>query len=165
MIVEIARGYGVSRDGRVFCSRPLNGKGHARTAWREVKPCPCSDGRYLQVGIDRKKYLVHRLVAIAFHGQPPAGFEAGHLDGDSSNNCAANLRWVRHVDNEQMKRLHGTSPIGAANPHARLTPDAVKTIRSEAGARGTQVELARRFGVSQATVSQIVSRRRWREKN
>lgn len=38
--------------------------------------------------------IVSRLVCEAFHGKaPPDKPEARHLDGDSLNNCADNLRW------------------------------------------------------------------------
>lgn len=51
---------------------------------------------------------------------------------------------------------------GEGNGHARLTPDTVRAIRSEYAAReGTQAEIGSKYGVSHATVSDIVRRRRW----
>jgi hypothetical protein len=48
----------------------------------------------------RKVAYVHRLVAEAFHGPPPPGYnDCSHLDHDTSNNHASNLAWSTHVDN------------------------------------------------------------------
>jgi len=54
----------------------------------------------LCVGGRRHKQLVHRLVALAFHGPPPEGLtDCAHIDHDSMNNWASNLKWLSHADN------------------------------------------------------------------
>lgn len=52
---------------------------------------------------------------------------------------------------------------GQGNPYARLTDGQVREIR-EVYARGgrTQTGIAEQFGIDQTTVSDIVTRRRWR---
>jgi hypothetical protein len=40
------------------------------------------------------KVYVHRLVCEAFHGNPKPGDEADHINGDKTDNRAANLRWL-----------------------------------------------------------------------
>jgi transposase-like protein len=51
---------------------------------------------------------------------------------------------------------------GSAHGNARLTEEAVREIRQMyATGRHTQCELARRFGVSSGTVSNVVNRRFW----
>jgi len=47
----------------------------------------------LAVDYDRVMFYVHRLVCEAFHGPPPDGAQARHLDGDPRNNHADNLKW------------------------------------------------------------------------
>lgn len=51
---------------------------------------------YYRVHIKKKGYLVHRLVALAFHGSPPsdAHTTVDHIDEDKGNNCADNLMWA-----------------------------------------------------------------------
>jgi hypothetical protein len=54
---------------------------------------------------------------------------------------------------------------GARNPNARLTPDQVKKIRRAVARygseRGYKAALAREYGISQGTLADIVSGRRW----
>jgi len=52
-------------------------------------------------------FCVHHLVALAFIGPRPDGMEVRHLDGDASNNAAANLEYGTRADNMQdMLRHH-----------------------------------------------------------
>ena len=46
-------------------------------------------------------WLTHRLVAIAFieNDEPLYKTTVDHIDGDKSNNCANNLRWLSKSDN------------------------------------------------------------------
>lgn len=49
--------------------------------------------------------------------------------------------------------------IGVANPNARLTEQDVRAIRSSTG---TNVDVGRQFGVSEATIRQIRAGSKWR---
>lgn len=50
---------------------------------------------------------VHRLVAMAFHGEPPyPGAHVCHADGDPKNNTPGNLRWGTAKDNAADMRRH-----------------------------------------------------------
>ena len=55
---------------------------------------------YRFVSILRKKYCVHRLVALAFIPNPNNYPEIDHIDGNLENNRADNLRWVTRQQNE-----------------------------------------------------------------
>ncbi len=49
-----------------------------------------------------KRYKVHRLVALAFHGLPQLSNErivVGHLDDDPGNNRPENLKWMTQREN------------------------------------------------------------------
>ena len=47
----------------------------------------------------RKMYMVHRLVALAFHGpQPDESYTVDHIDRIKTNNNASNLRWATKVE-------------------------------------------------------------------
>lgn len=50
--------------------------------------------------------FVHRLVALAFHGEPGDGLEVCHWNGDATDNRAANLRWDTHASNIQDRFRH-----------------------------------------------------------
>jgi hypothetical protein len=55
-------------------------------------------------------YFVHRLVLLAFVGDPEPGQECRHLDGDPGNNRLDNLAWSTHPENVNDQVRHGTAP-------------------------------------------------------
>jgi hypothetical protein len=89
-------GYEVSDLGRVRSIDRLvmklacDGPAPHRLKGRVLKPGPTSRG-YLTVGLPGGTALVHRLVLTAFSGECPDGFEAGHRNGDKTDNRLANL--------------------------------------------------------------------------
>lgn len=108
------------------------------------------------------RHVVHRLVTIAFHGMPPTvSHEVAHGDGARSNNRKDNLRWATRSENHADKQLHGTQQHGDANGNSKLTIGQVKEILSHP-ADSNRSELARRYGVSQVTVSRILRRELWK---
>lgn len=56
----------------------------------------------------RKSADVHRLVALAWLGEPAAGQQVRHLNGDTSDNRAANLAWGSASENTVDQVRHGT---------------------------------------------------------
>jgi len=86
--------------------------GTARRPGREMRTHSDADG-YVVLSLERmgQRSLakVHRLVALAFLGEPPDGRPfALHRDGDPSHNAASNLYWGSQSDNERDKLRHGT---------------------------------------------------------
>lgn len=60
-----------------------------------LKPSKSKTG-YLHITLcytNRKDFLIHRLVALAFLQNPNNFPEVNHKDEDKSNNCADNLEW------------------------------------------------------------------------
>lgn len=96
--------YYVSDQGRVMSMK------HRKPHLMYLKP---HDLPYLRVELSRenRQYVrrVHRLVAEAFHGPAPEGHEVRHLNGDSHDNRASNLRWGTRAENMQDMVRHGRS--------------------------------------------------------
>jgi hypothetical protein len=93
--------YQVSNFGRIkSVSRVVRGKqGPRKHVGRILKPFGVGKSReYLGVvlcdGGKIKRARVHVLVANAFIGDCPDGYEVDHRDFDTKNNCAQNLRYL-----------------------------------------------------------------------
>jgi hypothetical protein len=65
---------------------------------------------YLTVGINFKKYLVHRIV-WAMHGKDPVGL-IDHINSDKLDNRIENLRAADHVINTRNAKLRRDSTSG-----------------------------------------------------
>jgi hypothetical protein len=106
---------------------------------------------------------VHRLVALAFHGEPEPGFDiCCHNDGVRTNNHVDNLRWDSHAGNFSDKPKHGTTVRGVDSPTSVLTEAQVLAIDTELR-KGTrsQSDIAAEFGVSQGNVGHIATGSTW----
>lgn len=127
----------------------------------------CSRGRTKQV---------NRLVARAFLGEPSdPKLQAAHNDGCRSNNFVGNLRWATAAENAADRYLHGTVAMGEDSPRATIDQASVDAIRDaynahmedriEAGfcraRRGFRKGLAKRFGVPEHVVKDILYERCW----
>jgi hypothetical protein len=122
---------------------------------------------HLKVSLSRNSRMrhqyIHRLVLEAFVGSCPDGMECCHFpDRDPSNNRLENLRWGTSKDNAEDMILHGTSGRGERNSAAKLTEAAVLLVRSWSLKGITQKSIAYHFGVSRATIGDILAGRTWR---
>lgn len=101
---------------------------------------------------------VHRLVASAFLGPCPGGQEVRHLDGNPQNNAVTNLAYGTRTEN-----ILDVLRIG--RPWRMLHIKQVREIRQrlQAGERGA--DLAREYGVREASISAIKTGRsfKWLE--
>jgi hypothetical protein len=75
---------------RVWKSRIMKGRGDNYSTGRRVSLW--KDGKV-------KDFLVARLVAITFLGEPLQGYTVNHKDGDRMNNQIDNLEWLSRGDN------------------------------------------------------------------
>lgn len=120
---------------------------------------------YHAVTIKRRRY-VHRLVLEAFAGPCPKGMECRHMDGNKTNNSAANLAWDTHVNNMADRKRHGTNRggvmFGEANGAASLSQEDVRQIRKMRREGHAQRALARRFGVSRTQIRRIERKLSWK---
>lgn len=96
----------------------------------------------LQVTLSRdgrsNSYLVHRLVARAFHGAPPPGTEVCHGDGNPVNNYAENLRWGTGSENKLDTVRHGTHAEARRTSCLRAHPLVVPNLSPAHAARGNR---------------------------
>lgn len=70
----------------------------------------CADAR-------KVTFHVHALVALAFLGPRPPGHVIDHINGDHTDDSAANLRYVSASDSNHNRRLRGGSFQSAGHPN------------------------------------------------
>lgn len=164
--------YLVSCKGRVKSTSRLvrHRNGWMRISEKLLKPWAIKTG-HLYVTLSKQgRQLgrqVHRLVLEAFVGPRPEGMQACHFpDRSPGNNRLENLMWGTSHENHEHMKTHGTSckrhsyknvPRGDNHPHAKLTEEQVREIKKElkAPVRGKQRQLARKYGVTEATICDI----------
>lgn len=114
---------------------------------------------YMQVSLRSdgkdKSFLVHRLVALAFYGEPLDGMQVCHGNGRRDDNRVENLRWGTAKENQGDRILHGTSCIGSDHPRCNITKADEEAIAMD---NGTISSIARKYGVSRDAVRAIKKR-------
>ena len=180
--------YRVTPEGRVFSQTkrkiPLVGKGMEFTGEfkfilepeRELTYTLNNRG-YFSVGIRRKTFMVHRLVALAFIPNPEQKPYVNHIDGNKLNNHVSNLEWCTVKENNLHARQTGlhkqavghkikyqsdlTKQKALANlkDKSKLTPDQVRYVRQVFIPRSKEFSataLAQQFGTSVVAMCKIV---------
>lgn len=112
---------------------------------------------------DGRTINVHRLVARAFIGQRPAGYEINHRDGNKLNCRRENLEYVTRSRNQHHAYAHSLrrAPRGVANGKARLNEKIVREIRKING-KISDARLGQFYGVGEATIREARLGMTWR---
>lgn len=142
------------------------GKAHP-SGWLHTKFC-INKGGYYQVQLcisgKQRNFLVHRLVALAFLGNPNQLEQVNHKDFNRKNNQVSNLEWTSRRENIDHALLAGrydikNPPKGISHWNSRLTEEIIGDIRTK---RMKGKEFAKIYGISDSTVSQIQHGKRWK---
>lgn len=109
---------------------------------------------------------IHTLVLLSFIGPCPEGMECRHLNDNKADNRLENLAWGTRQENIADRLRNGIAgrQYGEGSPHAILTKEQVLVIRARYARGGvSQYALAREYGVHQITISQIITRKTWKQ--
>lgn len=158
----------MSTDAERFWAKVAKGDGDACWNWTGSKK---KGGRALPYGFikfDGKTRTAHRVAWFMATGEWPellvrhrcdnaSCVRFDHLElGTQTDNIADMVDKGRSTKG---RRSPNKRP-GELSPNAKLTESAVRAIRAAAGA--STAELARRFGVSEKTITLAVTRQTWR---
>ena len=73
-------------------------------------PAGSNQGIYRQVCVEGKKYLLHRLAYAMFYRVDPGEYVVDHIDRNTSNNRADNLRLTtQHINTQNCERTENAS--------------------------------------------------------
>ncbi len=151
--------YMVSSDGQVKRISPAMGA----ISGKLLKPQLLKNG-YFKVSLcrdaKRREYLIHRLVAASFLGDP-TGMDVCHVDGNRTNNDFKNLRIDTRKGNMADAIRHGTTPRGEKSGSNKYSVDMIKQIKKRLDEGESLTKLGRCFGIPITTVQSIKERRTW----
>jgi len=147
------------RTGAYYPQMPM------KDQWKKL-PVRFNDKGYAPVclrgkgGTERRTHI-HRLMAETFLGEAPFPTACvRHLDGNPQNNSLSNLSWGTYKENEHDKIRHGTYAKRISN--GKLTNETMALARTLAARDVSQVEIARRIGVSRPTIGRFLNGRTWK---
>ncbi|MHB1652365.1 MAG: NUMOD4 motif-containing HNH endonuclease [Desulfitobacteriaceae bacterium] len=140
-----------SLSRKVRGENPYTGREFMRTIpERILRPGRYCSGGHLSVvlGHGEAGVPVHQLIMLTFVGTPPDDMEVLHNNGDPMDNRIENLRYGTRTENILDVYRQG-------GRWRKLSTEEVETIRFSlfCGIRG--VDIARKFDVSQSTISKI----------
>lgn len=124
----------------------------------------CDSGGYRRVSLSIGSYrVIHKRVGVlvleTYVGPRPEGHFMCHGPLGKECNELHNLYWGTQPRNEMDKHRDGTAVCGEKHYRAKLTEDDVRYIR-ESDEPG--IVLAARFGLRNASITNIRKRRTWR---
>lgn len=125
---------------------------------------------YFVIGLRDKNYKwyllkIHRLVAEAFIGSCPEGYQCNHKDGNKLNKFYLNLEWVSQSENTKHSYNKGLQVHGRGEdaPNRKLTWEKVRRIRWFYSFGVTRKILSDCFDISPSTIHKIIRNMTWKE--
>jgi hypothetical protein len=148
------KNYLIYNDGKVFSQK----------AGRFLKPILMNNG-YYYVMINRKMYLIHRLVLEHFHINPDSKPCCNHKDGNKLNNNYDNLEWCTYSENIIHALTNGLNKNkGETHYLCKINKNIADKIKVEyAKGDKTQKQIGITFGLSRSHISSILNGRYWND--
>lgn len=113
-----------------------------RTGYYGFTLCDCKGGK--------KNVLVHRFVWEYFNGPIPKGLVVDHINSDRKDNRLVNLQVITMSENNRKGRA------------TKITAEIAEEVRAMCAKGHSQSSVAALFGISQPTVSNIVTNILWK---
>ena len=142
---------------RWTCDWKVSSCGRVQNSFGRISYGTLLDSGYRSVHIEKRNYLVHRLVAAAFLGPAPdpSCWQVNHVDCDPANNQVRNLQYVTHGQNQKHSWAANPSRRSKISNAAMLSKAVLWRPCGEESWTfcASQSEAARLLGVPQGAVS------------
>lgn len=109
-----------------------------------------------------KSVYIHKLVAKHFCDGYKVGLEVNHIDGIRNNNHYKNLEWVTRSENIRDSYKRNGSRYGELGSNSKLNNKDIGVIASLYDFGVSQHIIAEAFGVSQATISNLIKNKTYK---
>ncbi|ELQ8980644.1 HNH endonuclease [Klebsiella pneumoniae] len=117
---------------------------------------------YRRVRSNRKRYFVHRLVAMEYIPNPNNLPQVNHKNGNKLDNRVENLEWCTASYNSNHRSNILNKVRGVNHGCSKLSEDEVLDIRSKLSSCDYSTrKLANMFNVSQKTIMNIKHKETW----
>ena len=139
-----------------------SGKVRNRRTQKYLKLRMRKDG-YIDVKLNYKRYLVHRLVALLFIENPENLQQVNHRDGQRNNPRVENLEWVNQYQNMRHAIETGLFPDreGERNGRATITKAQALLIKSLLSEGFTMKYIAMKLNLSYTIITNIKYGKAW----
>lgn len=150
--------YSVSNFGRIRREGKQHGATIGYISNHQICPVTGYDKKFLCKNGHRKPNNVHDIVANAFLGTKPVGFEVNHINGIRHDNRCENLEYV----SKSQQQIHARRVLKKTNA-IKLTKDDIINIRNQ-HKRGklNNVQLGKLYNVSDGHICNIVNMKSWK---
>jgi hypothetical protein len=152
-------GYRAGSDGTIWSEWTRGPKSRRTGVWKLLKGTRDRHG-HLRYNLRGGMRSGHQLVLEAFVGPCPPGMECCHGNDIPDDNRIENLRWGTPKSNGEDRVRNDRQVRGEKHGCAKLTEDEVREILALRG-KLSQKEIAKRFGVSDTHVYDILNGRSW----
>lgn len=121
---------------------------------------------YLRINLSkqglRQEFSVHRLVMLAFKGEPSKGMDVNHINGIRTDNRLDNLEYCTRKENIRHSiDVLGRSRTGTGNGYAKLKDDDVREIRQLIAIGESDQSICIRYSVVPRTIRFIRTNKTW----
>lgn len=153
--------YSISSLGRIRRERAIGG-----TKVGQILTNQLNKFGYLQIGLRNNgvysRKNIHSLVAKAFIGDRPDGYQINHIDGIKTNNSSDNLEYVTMSQNRQHAYDIGLQRRGNLHHKSKISESIALKIR-EIYAEGKigYRKIGKLFGIKKSTVFSVIKKDSW----